>query len=34
MAVGVAALLTATLSQGQLDRWGWRLAFLLGALLH
>lgn len=32
-ASGVAALLVATLSDGQMDGWGWRLPFLLGAVL-
>ncbi|MFH8565911.1 MFS transporter [Streptomyces sp. NPDC017988] len=32
-ASGIAALLVATLSEGQMDGWGWRLPFLLGAVL-
>ncbi len=32
-ASGIAALLVATLSDGQMDGWGWRLPFLLGAVL-
>ncbi|QEV22652.1 MFS transporter [Streptomyces alboniger] len=32
-ASGVAALLVATLSEGHMDGWGWRLPFLLGAVL-
>lgn len=32
-ASGVAALLVATLSEGQMDGWGWRLPFLFGAVL-
>ncbi|MGW6054682.1 MFS transporter [Streptomyces sp. NPDC055189] len=32
-ASGVAALLVATLSDGQMDGWGWRLPFFIGAAL-
>lgn len=32
-ASGVAALLVATVSEGQMDGWGWRVPFVLGALL-
>ncbi|MHB9757620.1 MFS transporter [Streptomyces sp. BYX5S] len=33
IASGVAALLVATLSEGQMDGWGWRVPFLAGAVL-
>ncbi|MBO1330855.1 MFS transporter [Streptomyces sp. VRA16 Mangrove soil] len=33
VASGVAALLVASLSDGQMDSWGWRIPFLAGALL-
>ncbi|MET9565159.1 MFS transporter [Streptomyces tauricus] len=33
LAVGVAALTTATMSRPALDAWGWRIPFLVGALL-
>jgi MHS family proline/betaine transporter-like MFS transporter len=33
LAVGISTLLIATLSQQQLDRWGWRVTFLVGAVL-
>ncbi|MEU6673279.1 MFS transporter [Streptomyces sp. NPDC046853] len=32
-ASGVAALLVSTLSEGQMDGWGWRLPFVVGAVL-
>lgn len=32
-ASGIAALLVATLSDGQMDGWGWRLPFVVGAVL-
>ncbi|MGW6273348.1 MFS transporter [Streptomyces sp. NPDC055060] len=32
-ASGIAALLVATLSDGQMDGWGWRLPFFVGAVL-
>ncbi|MFJ9038414.1 MFS transporter [Streptomyces sp. NPDC102406] len=32
-ASGLAALLVATLDDGQMDGWGWRVLFLVGALL-
>ncbi|MEU5996536.1 MFS transporter [Streptomyces sp. NPDC047197] len=32
-ASGVAALLVGTLSDGQMDGWGWRLPFVIGAVL-
>lgn len=32
-ASGVAALLVSTLSDGQMDGWGWRLPFVIGAAL-
>ncbi|MFF3373724.1 MFS transporter [Streptomyces sp. NPDC002680] len=33
LAVGVAALTTATMSSRSLDAWGWRIPFFIGALL-
>ncbi|MFJ8672360.1 MFS transporter [Streptomyces sp. NPDC093589] len=33
LASGTAALLAALLSEGQMGQWGWRVAFLIGALL-
>ncbi|MDF4251891.1 MFS transporter [Streptomyces sp. WMMB303] len=33
VASGVAALLVSTVSDGQMHQWGWRVPFLLGALL-
>ncbi|MFJ9407591.1 MFS transporter [Streptomyces sp. NPDC101393] len=33
LASGTAALLAALLSEGQMGQWGWRVAFLVGALL-
>lgn len=33
LAVGVSTLVVATLSTAQLDSWGWRLPFLLGAVM-
>jgi MHS family alpha-ketoglutarate permease-like MFS transporter len=32
-ASGIAALLVGVLSEGQMDGWGWRLPFVIGALL-
>ena len=33
LAVGLSTLLIATLSQNQLDAWGWRVMFVIGAFL-
>jgi MFS transporter, MHS family, proline/betaine transporter len=33
LAAGISALVTAVLTTGQLDSWGWRIPFLFGALL-
>ncbi|MFF3495426.1 MFS transporter [Streptomyces sp. NPDC002795] len=33
IASGVAAMLVATLAEGQMDGWGWRVPFLAGAVL-
>jgi MFS transporter, MHS family, proline/betaine transporter len=33
LAAGISALITAVLTTGQLDSWGWRIPFLFGALL-
>ncbi|MFD7293900.1 MFS transporter [Streptomyces sp. NPDC059897] len=33
LASGVAAVLVATLAEGQMDGWGWRVPFLAGAVL-